>query len=414
MEVLKIATAGSVDDGKSTLIGRLLYETGSLTDDKLKAIKDKSHIKGYDYMDFSLATDGLIAEREQGITIDVAHIYFSFGDRSYIIADTPGHEEYTRNMITGASTSDMSIILVDARKGVLEQTLRHFFITQLLRMNQLIICINKMDLVDYDQNRFEEVKSYINDLKRQYKSESRIQFIPVSALKGDNITDISPNMPWYAGDSMMDMIAQQDKKGNVQAARFPVQGVIRPKQAEFHDYRAYTGKLYGGSLKVGDHIKVFPSEKTALISHIDVFEGSLNEARPGMSISLRLDRDINISRGDLVVKVGEEPQRSKQLSAKLCWMDENHLKLGGIYLLRSGSLELKAKITELASKIDVSSSLEIMLESGSTLGLNEVGRVQLKLNRELAYDTYEKNRVTGRFILIDPKTNSTSGVGFIL
>ena len=331
MEVLKIATAGSVDDGKSTLIGRLLYDTKSLTSDKIEAIEKTSKQKGYDYLDFSLATDGLVAEREQGITIDVAHIYFSTAEKSYIIADTPGHVEYTRNMITGASTSQAAIILIDARKGVIEQTKRHFFINNLLSVKEVIVAINKMDLVDFSEDTYENIKSDFQQLlkERDYQDQ-RITFIPVSALKGDNVVHASEAMPWYSGATLLEHLEAIDFKDiyNVGTPRFPVQCVIRPKTDAFHDFRGYAGKVYGGELSIGDPVMVLPSKKKTKIKSIYFYDEEVQTASRRSSVTLTLDDEINISRGDMITRLENPPVVDKQFTAKIAWMDQETLTVG--------------------------------------------------------------------------------------
>ncbi|MAQ76181.1 MAG: sulfate adenylyltransferase [Aquimarina sp.] len=415
MEVLKIATAGSVDDGKSTLIGRLLYDTKSLTTDKLEAIEAKSKANGFDYLDFSLATDGLIAEREQGITIDVAHIYFSTETKSYIIADTPGHIEYTRNMVTGASTSQASIILVDARKGVVEQTYRHFFINNLLRVKDVIVAINKMDLVDYAEEVFESVKSDFQKLidKSDFKDQN-ITFIPVSALQGDNVVDRSSHTSWYKGQTLLEHLEELDAQDVYEKSqvRFPIQTVIRPKKDEFHDFRGYAGKLYGGDLSVGDEVTILPSLTTSRIKEIFFFDEKFDTAGRGSSCTITLEDDVNVSRGDMIVKSDEKPQIEKQLTATVCWMDNKSLNPGTNYFIQSGSSRILAKIKSIEGTIATDFSGED--NSKNSLGLNEIGKVSIQLSKPLAFDKYHNNKSSGSFILIDSQTNNTSGVGFIV
>ena len=413
MEVLKIATAGSVDDGKSTLIGRLLYDTKSLTDDKLEAIERNSRKKGYDYLDFSLATDGLVAEREQGITIDVAHIYFSTKKKSYIIADTPGHVEYTRNMVTGASQAQASIILIDARKGVIEQTYRHFFINNLLRVKHVIVAVNKMDLVDYDQQVFEDIKRDFEKLNAQSSYEDQeVTFVPISALKGDNVAQKSNAMPWYKGESVLDFLeALQPEQEEKTAARFPVQTVIRPKKDEFHDYRGYAGKIYGSSLKVGDAVTVLPSLTSSKIKSIEFFNEEFDEAVAGSSITITLEDDINVTRGDILVKSDEVPQSSKTLKAAVCWMDGKALVPGAKYEIQHNTNRILAKIDSIDIVISTDYSGEDV--AAGQLKLNEIGKVNFKLSKNLFYDNYADNKAGGSFILIDTQSNTTAGVGFI-
>ena len=414
MEVLKIATAGSVDDGKSTLIGRLLYDTKSLTNDKIEAIEKTSKQKGYDYLDFSLATDGLVAEREQGITIDVAHIYFSTVNKSYIIADTPGHVEYTRNMITGASTSQAAIILIDARKGVIEQTKRHFFINNLLRVKEVVVAINKMDLVDFSENTYETIKSDFQQLlkKRDYQDQ-RITFIPVSALKGDNIVHNSEAMNWYTGKTLLEHLEALDFKDiyNVGTPRFPVQSVIRPKTDAFHDFRGYAGKVYGGELSIGDDVLALPSKTKTKIKSIYFYDEEVQTASRRSSVTLTLEDDINISRGDMITKVDNLPIIDKQFSAKIAWMDREKLKVGNKYVIQHGVNKVLAKVDRIHHTINTDFSG--IVEGVSTLDINDIALVSFKLNKPVFYDAFKNHRTNGSFIIIDPKTNTTAGAGFI-
>ncbi|WP_417800927.1 sulfate adenylyltransferase subunit 1 [Tenacibaculum sp.] len=414
MNVVKIATAGSVDDGKSTLIGRILYDTKSLTQDKLEAIEEKSKQRGFDYLDFSLATDGLVAEREQGITIDVAHIYFSTPKTSFIIADTPGHIEYTRNMVTGASNSQASIILVDARNGVVEQTYRHFFINNLLRVKDVIVAVNKMDLVDFSEEKFNQIKGEIEYLakKSDYQNQN-ITFIPLSALKGDNVVKSSENTPWYKGETLLNHLENlgSEDTQEVSKARFPVQTVIRPKTDEYHDFRGYAGKLYGGDLAVGDSVTVLPSATKSTIKSIQFFDKEYARAKRGSAVNITLEDDVNVSRGDMLVKTGEEPSVVKQLEATICWMDKAPLQASQKYYIKHGVNDVQAKITELTALIRTDFSGKE--ETPTQLSLNEIGEVSLKVSKPLFVDSYEENKANGAFIIINPKTNTTSGVGFI-
>ena len=413
MEVLKIATAGSVDDGKSTLIGRLLYDTQSLTTDKLEAIEKSSKAKGYDYLDFSLATDGLVAEREQGITIDVAHIYFSTAKKSYIIADTPGHVEYTRNMVTGASTSQVSIILIDARKGVIEQTYRHFFINNLLRVKDVIVAVNKMDLVDYSEEVYEKIKADFQALneKSAYK-EQNVSYIPLSALTGDNVVESLGKMPWYEGQTILEHLEGLESKDVYDngKARFPVQTVIRPKTEQYHDFRGYAGKLYGNSIKVGDAVTVLPSLTESVVTKIHFFDQQFDEAEAGSSITIELENDINVTRGDMIVKSNQLPKVEKDITTTVCWMDSKKLLAGTKYLIQHNSNRVLAKIDSVNNVIatDYTGTKE-----ASQLAINEIGEVTIKLSKALYFDTYDDNKSNGAFILIDPSTNTTAGVGFI-
>ncbi|WP_299556990.1 GTP-binding protein [Seonamhaeicola sp.] len=414
MEVLKIATAGSVDDGKSTLIGRILYDTKSLTTDKLEAIEKTSKQRGYDYLDFSLATDGLVAEREQGITIDVAHIYFSTKNKSYIIADTPGHVEYTRNMVTGASTSQASIILIDARKGVIEQTNRHFFINNLLRIKDIVVAINKMDLVDYSEDVYNKIKADFEELmsKRDYQDQT-ISFIPVSALKGDNVVNRSDNMPWYEGESLLEHLEKLDKADifNIGTPRFPVQYVIRPKTEEFHDFRGYAGKVYGGNLSVGDEVVVLPSQTKSKIKDIYFYDEKFETASRRSSVTITLEDDINVSRGDMIVKVGDLPTIEKQFTANVCWMDSKQLTPGAKYVVQHGINKVLAKVDTIHHKINPDyTGIE---ENVSGLGMNDIAKVSFRLNKPIFYDKFRNHRTNGSFIIIDSQSNSTVGAGFI-
>lgn len=414
MEVLKIATAGSVDDGKSTLIGRLLYDTKSMTDDKLEAIERTSKQKGYDYLDFSLATDGLVAEREQGITIDVAHIYFSTPSKSYIIADTPGHVEYTRNMVTGASTSQASIILIDARKGVIEQTHRHFFINNLLRIKDVIVAINKMDLVDFSEETYNKIKADFEKLmkKRDYQDQN-ITFIPVSALKGDNVVNASEKTPWYKGQTLLEHLEELDQKDiyNTGTPRFPVQYVIRPKTDDFHDFRGFAGKVYGGELSVGDEVVVLPSMTRSTIKDIYFYNKQYKTAPRRSSVTITLEDEVNVSRGDMLVKANDLPTIDKQLTATISWMDSTSFTPGGKYTLQHGVNKVLAKVDAIEHKIHPDySGIE---ENVTSLQMNDIAKVRLRLNKPIFYDRFKDHRTNGSFIIIDSRTNTTAGVGFI-
>lgn len=414
MEVLKIATAGSVDDGKSTLIGRILYDTKSLTTDKLEAIEKTSKQKGYDYLDFSLATDGLVAEREQGITIDVAHIYFSTAKKSYIIADTPGHVEYTRNMVTGASTSQAAIILIDARKGVIEQTNRHFFINNLLRVKDVVVAINKMDLVDFSEEKYNTIKADFEQLmgKRDYQ-EQKITFIPVSALQGDNVVNKSKNTPWYSGETLLEHLEGLDMAAvsNVGTPRFPVQYVVRPKTEGFHDFRGFAGKVYGGELSVGDEVVVLPSQTKSKIKNIYFYDKKYETASRRSSVTITLEDEINVSRGDMLVKADDLPKIEKQFTATISWMDSRQLTTGGKYIVQHGVNKVLAKVEAIHHKINPDySGID---ENTNGLGINDIAQVSFKLNKPIFYDAFKDHRTNGSFILIDTQTNSTVGAGFI-
>jgi sulfate adenylyltransferase subunit 1 len=415
MDILRIATAGSVDDGKSTLIGRLLYETNSITKDKIEALESASKRKGLDFLDLSLLTDGLIAEREQGITIDVAHIYFSTPQRKYIIADTPGHVEYTRNMVTGASTAKVSLILIDARQGIVEQTARHLSIAALLRIPKVIICINKMDLVQYQESTFENIKSSLTNLIEQTSFEGQsISFLPISSLFGENITKQSDKMPWYTGKSLLGELEDfQFAETLAQApARFQVQWVIRPKTETHHDYRGYAGKISSGTFKIGDKIKVLPTGQESLIASIERYSDTLEKAEAGDSVVITLEHDVDISRGNTLVLAKDTlaPQL-KDFSAKICWLDHQALSAGKTYLLQHGVHLTKAKIVQVTEKLDVvAQTSDSQVDS---LKLNEIGTVHLKTAQPIIADKYAKNPSNGAFILIDEFSNSTVGVGFV-
>jgi len=415
MDILRIATAGSVDDGKSTLIGRLLYETNSITKDKIEALESASKRKGLNFLDLSLLTDGLIAEREQGITIDVAHIYFSTPTRKYIIADTPGHVEYTRNMVTGASNVKVSLILVDARQGVVEQTARHLSIASLLRIPKVIICINKMDLVQYQQSTFESIQDSLSDLIAQTTFEGQeISFLPISSLYGQNITQPADQMPWYQGNTLLDELeafefAETQSKA---AARFPVQFVIRPMTEAYHDYRGYAGKISSGTFQVGDAVRILPTGQESTIASIEKFDQKLSKAEAGDSVVITLSTDIDISRGNTLVKASEEmaPQL-KDFSAQVCWLDHQALSAGKTYLLQHGIHITKAKISQITERLDVVA--QTSTEHVDSLKLNEIGRISLRTAQAIHADRYAENPANGAFILIDEFSNSTVGVGFV-
>ena len=412
-KLIKIATAGSVDDGKSTLIGRLLYETKSLATDKLEAIERSSKAKGYDYMDFSLATDGLVAEREQGITIDVAHIYFSTDYTNFIVADTPGHVEYTRNMVTGASTSQVAIILIDARKGVIEQTLRHFFIANMLRLDHVIVAVNKMDLVSYDEASFLKIKTDFQNLatKSDFNKE-QITFIPVAALHGDNITSKSDKMPWYQGKHLLSYLESLELSQKRELpARFLVQYVIRPKTEAYHDFRGFSGRLYGGKLKVGDAITVLPSLQKSTISSIMFFEETYEEAEPGASITITLADEINTSRGDMIVKTQSIPPVSQKIEAVICQLNSRALKAGTKYIMQHGVNRILVRIEKIVNRIHTNFT---GTEEVDDLKLNDIGTVTFLLSKPIHAEQYASNKANGSFILIDEQTYDTASVGFIV
>ncbi|RXK49580.1 sulfate adenylyltransferase subunit 1 [Aquirufa rosea] len=415
MDILRIATAGSVDDGKSTLIGRLLYETNSITKDKIEALESASKRKGLDFLDLSLLTDGLIAEREQGITIDVAHIYFSTPSRKYIIADTPGHVEYTRNMVTGASNAKVSLILVDARQGVVEQTARHLSIAALLRIPKVIICVNKMDLVQYDESKFEAIKASLGSLVAQTTFEGQaVSYLPISSLFGQNITKPTDKMPWYQGNTLLgELEAFEFAESLAHApARFPVQWVIRPKTEEYHDYRGYAGKVSSGTFKVGDVIRALPTGQESTIASIEKFGEQLQQAVAGDSVVITLTTDVDISRGNSIVLASDkEAPLLKDFAAHICWLDHQALSPGKTYLLQHGVHQTKAKISQITEKLDVVA--QTSTHEVDSLKLNEIGGIQLRTAQAIVADAYAENPANGAFILIDEFSNSTVGVGFI-
>jgi sulfate adenylyltransferase subunit 1 len=415
MDILRIATAGSVDDGKSTLIGRLLFETNSITKDKIEALKAASQRKGLDFVDLSLLTDGLIAEREQGITIDVAHIYFNTPNRKYIIADTPGHFEYTRNMVTGASNTSVSIILIDSRNGVSEQTKRHFYISSLLRIKNVIVAVNKMDLVNYDESKFEEIKSafYESSAKVGFEGQN-ISFIPISSLYGENIVSKSEKMTWYHGEPLLNILESIEFDAQVKSElpfRFGVQYIIRPMGDVYHDFRGYSGRIASGEVSVGDLVEALPSGQVSKIKTIQKAEIQLESASAGDSVVINLEDDIDISRGNMLVKVGQAPEQLKNLSAQVCWMDSVALTAGKTFLLQHGINRQKTKVVSINQVIDVVSLTE--KSEFSEIKLNEIGNVSFKLASPIFGDSYKSNPSNGAFILIDEFSNSTVGVGFI-
>lgn len=413
MEVLRIATAGSVDDGKSTLIGRLLYETNSITSDRLEAIQRASQRKGIDFLDLSLLTDGLIAEREQGITIDVAHIYFNTPKRKFIIADAPGHVEYTRNMITGASKADVSIILVDARNGILEQTHRHYYISNLLNIPNVIVCVNKMDLTDYSEERFRRIEEDFISFSAQMKSAGQeIVFIPISSLYGQNLTSQSSKMPWYTGRPLLEILETMavHKNDTKLPSRFPIQYVIRPRSEAFHDYRGYAGRVASGSFSVGDRVTVLPSGQKSVIKEIQRYTASLETADARQSVTLVLEDDIDISRGDFIVRDDELPELKREFTSRICWLDREPMVPGKSYLLQHGTAYSKAKV----STIDfIEDPATLQKVEGQSIHMNGIAQVQVRTAKGLPIDHYLQNPANGAFILIDEHTNNTVGVGVV-
>jgi sulfate adenylyltransferase subunit 1 len=413
MDILRIATAGSVDDGKSTLIGRLLYDTKSITKDKLEAVETSSKRKGLDFVDLSLLTDGLIAEREQGITIDVAHIYFSTEKRKYIIADTPGHVEYTRNMITGASNAEASIVLIDARNGVIEQTRRHLFISYLLKIETVFVCINKMDLVGFDEKVYNDIKAQVEELAKKIGYEGDLDFVPIAAKYGDNVVQPSTKMSWYSGPTLLEYLEDLPvhKRDDTLPARFPVQFVIRPHSDEHHDFRGYAGKLLSGQLQKGEEVLVLPSLRKSKITKIFHAQTEVEHARSGESITVELADDVDISRGNMIVTAGSPYAQANTIVATISWMDEQVLTNGKTFLLQHGVNIVKAKITALQSKLDIQTMEET--SEVSQFKLNDIGRISLKTAKPIFADLYKNNPRNGAFILIDEFSNTTVAVGFI-
>ena len=413
MELLRFATAGSVDDGKSTLIGRLLYDSKAIFEDQLEAVERVSAQRGNDYTDLALLTDGLRAEREQGITIDVAYRYFATPARKFIIADTPGHVQYTRNMVTGNSTADLTMVLVDARMGIVEQTRRHAFLASLLRVPHLLVCINKMDLVDYDQAVFDRICAEFTAFASRL-DVADLTFIPISALKGDNVVTRSTNMDWYQGTSLLHHLETvyiaSDR--NLIDPRMPVQWVVRPHAAEYHDYRGYAGRIDGGVFRPGDEVLILPSGLTTTIAGIDTFEGPIEEAFAPMSVTMRLTDNIDISRGDMICRPHNKPVVGQDLEAMVCWMTDKPLKVGDFMMLKHTTRWVKAVVRELHYRLDVNTLHRD--EGATTLTLNEVGRVALRVTQPLFYDPYRRNRQTGSFILADEGSNITAGAGMLL
>jgi bifunctional enzyme CysN/CysC len=414
MDLLRFATAGSVDDGKSTLIGRLLYETKSIFEDQLAAVEAVSAARGDEYTDLALLTDGLRAEREQGITIDVAYRYFATPRRKFIIADTPGHIQYTRNMVTGASTADLALILVDARKGLLEQSRRHAFLCSLLRVPHLVLCVNKMDLVDYSEDTFESIADEFTAFAAKLEAPD-LTVIPVSALYGDNIVTRSLRMPWYDGPALLHHLEHVHiaSDRNLVDVRFPVQYVIRPQSTRYPDYRGYAGQVASGVLKPGDEIMVLPSGFTSRIASIATADGEVVEAYPPMSVTVRLTDELDVSRGDLICRPHNAPRPAQDIDALICWMDESAPLLAGRkYDVKHTTRNARAVVRELQYRLDVNTLHRD--ESADGLRLNEIGRVRLRTTVPLLADEYRRNRTTGGFVMIDEATNRTVGAGMIL
>lgn len=413
-DILRFATAGSVDDGKSTLIGRLLYDTKSLFTDQLEAVEAVSAARGDEYTNLALLTDGLRAEREQGITIDVAYRYFSTPKRKFIIADTPGHIQYTRNMVTGASTADLALVLVDARKGIVEQSRRHAFLCSLLRVPHLVLCVNKMDLVDWSQEVYENIVREFTAFAAKLEITD-LSIIPISALKGDNIVTRSANMPWYEGPSLLHHLEHVHiaSDRNLVDVRFPVQFVIRPQSTTVTDYRGYAGQVASGVMKPGDDVLVLPSGFTTKILSIETADGPVSEAFPPMSVTVRLQDEIDISRGDMICRPNNAPAVAQDVEALVCWMDESKpLQVGAKYAIKHTTRSARAIVRQLNYRLDVNSLHRD--ETASGLALNEIGRVRFRTTVPLLADEYRRNRATGGFIIIDESTNRTVGAGMIV
>jgi sulfate adenylyltransferase subunit 1 len=413
MDLLRFTTAGSVDDGKSTLIGRLLYDSKAIFEDQMEQIEEISTRKGKGYVDLSLLTDGLRAEREQGITIDVAYRYFATPKRKFIVADTPGHVQYTRNMVTGASTANLAIILIDARHGVIEQTCRHSFIASLLQIKHVVVCVNKMDLVDFSEEKFNKIREDYTNFASKL-SIPDIRFIPISALMGDNVVEPSTNTPWYQGGTLMYTLETVNIASdlNMIDSRFPVQYVIRPQSDEFHDFRGFAGRVEGGVFKPGDEIMHLPSGLTTKIKTVETIDGQLQEAFPPMSVTLTLEDNIDISRGDMIVKPNNQPEVGQDIELMLCWLNDKKMTPGGKYGIKHTTKDARCVIKDVRYKININTLHKI--EDDKTIGLNDIGRVLIRTTSPLFYDSYNKNRITGSVILVDEFTNETVGAGMIL
>jgi bifunctional enzyme CysN/CysC len=412
VDILRIATAGSVDDGKSTLIGRMLYDTKTVFQDQLESVERASKQRGDEYVDLALLTDGLRAEREQGITIDVAYRYLATPRRKFIIADTPGHIQYTRNMVTGASTADLALVLVDARKGLVEQSRRHAFLATMLQVPHLVLCVNKMDLVDYSREVYESIRDEFEQFATRLNVRD-LRVIPVSALHGDNMVTRSEHTPWYDGPTLLhhleNLYVASDR--NLIDVRFPVQYVVRPKSTEHHDYRGYAGQVAGGVLKAGDDVMVLPSGLTSRIASVETADGPVEEAFPPMSVTVLLEDDIDVSRGDMICRPHNTPTVAQDVEAMVCWMTDDPLVAGQKFAIKHTTRMARAMVKDVRYKLDVNTLHRD--ESASELGLNDIGRLQLRTTQPLLCDPYGRNRTTGAFILIDERTNRTVAAGMI-
>ena len=413
MELLRFTTAGSVDDGKSTLIGRLLFDSKSIFEDQLDQVKQSSERKGLSHTDLALLTDGLKDEREQGITIDVAYRYFATPKRKFIIADTPGHIQYTRNMVTGASSANVALILIDARNGVVEQTCRHSIIASLLQIPHVIVCINKMDLVDYDQQVFETIKSDFEKFAGKLDVHD-VRFIPISALNGDNVVHRGENMGWYEGSTLLytlENIHVGSDQNHIDC-RFPVQTVIRPKSDEYHDYRGYAGRIAGGIFKPGDDVMILPSGFTSKVKSIDTFDGPIEEAYAPMSVTITLEDNIDIARGDMIVRTNNQPRNQQDVDMMLCWLNQEGPRPKAKYLLRHTTSEMRAMIKDIRYKLDINTLHRN--EEDKNIGMNDICRVAIRTTKPVLADSYRKNRITGSVILVDEGTNETVAAGMLI
>lgn len=413
MELLRFTTAGSVDDGKSTLIGRLLYDSKSIFEDQYEAVKTVSERRGEEGVNLALLTDGLKSEREQGITIDVAYRYFSTPKRKFIIADTPGHIQYTRNMVTGASTANVALILVDARNGVVEQTRRHAIIASLLQIPHILVCINKMDLVDWKEEAYEKIHDSFEKFAAKLDVKD-VSFIPLSALKGDNVVNRSENMPWYEGATLLHYLENVHiaSDQNFIDTRFPVQHVIRPYNDDYHDYRGYAGRVAGGILKKGDKVTLLPSGFTSTIAKLETFDGEIKEAFPPMSVTILLDDDLDLSRGDMIARENNQPEVTQDIDVMVCWFHERPLQQRGKYTVLHTTNEARCIVKEIRYKLNIN-TLHRDLEDKS-IGMNDIARVVLRTTKPLFIDAYRKNRITGSLIFVDEGTNETVGAGMII
>jgi sulfate adenylyltransferase subunit 1 len=412
-QLLRFTTAGSVDDGKSTLIGRLLYDSKSIFEDQIKAIEKINKKKGLDGLDLALFTDGLRDEREQGITIDVAYRYFTTPKRKFIIADTPGHIQYTRNMVTGASTANVALILVDARHGVIEQTKRHAFIASLLQLSHVIVCVNKMDLVDFSEDIFNYITSQFEEFASKFMVKD-LRFIPISALKGDNVVKRSSNMNWYQNAPLLHTLETLHISSDINKvdARFPVQTVLRPQNESHRDYRGYAGRVASGIFRIGDEVTILPSGFLSKIKTIDVAEGQINEAFAPMSVCMTLEDDIDVSRGDMIVRTNNKPNISRDIEVMLCWLHNEKAKPRTKYIIMHTSNEQKGMIKEIIHKIDIN-TLERNIED-KDLNMNDISKVKIRTTKPLMFDSYRDNRTTGSIILVDEVTNETVAAGIIV